>query len=125
MPEKTVLRDAEKSANYAAMRYQHLLRDHLILLFDAFSDASGRSPTTISRSIASDSKFYSTIVDGKGFTVGKYDTIAADFAAIWPADVTWPPSVPRPDPEAASITNPTEEKEKWHKKPNPSPTVQN
>ena len=73
-----------------------LSRD-MLALAQRYSDHTGLALATVSNKIpGTSSKFYSGLKRGQGFNVRSYDRIVMQFAEIWPAELEWPDSVPRP-----------------------------
>lgn len=90
------------------MKYRDHLATNMKTLLDAYCAATGRGPTTTQRRVSGDTNFITSAASGAGYTVGKYDVVVANFAAIWPVDVDWPAGVPKAPADCATITR-TEE----------------
>jgi hypothetical protein len=105
------------------MRYQTLLTNHLIEVFETYLTGTGRGEATTARRVARDTDFLKRVRAGANFTVKNYDTITANLAVIWPPDLLWPDAVPLPDLAAASIT-PDESDAKWQTKQKTSESSQ-
>lgn len=85
------------------MKYRDQLSQNMKALLDAYCAATGRGPTTVQKRVAADTGFIALAASGGGFTVGKYDTVVANFAAIWPRGLPWPDGVPKAPAECATI----------------------
>jgi hypothetical protein len=74
------------------MKYEPLFRSNLLILARAYAKATGFKLTTISNKIAGDSRFFPDLVGRKpkGFSVGVYDRVIANFRAAWPEGVAFP-----------------------------------
>lgn len=91
------------------MHYRVHLAKNMQTLLDAYCAATGRGPTTTQKRVSADTNFIASASAGAGFTVGKYDTVVANFAAIWPVGVDWPAEVPKAPAECATITRTPED----------------
>lgn len=68
------------------------LRNHLLALFRAFCDASGKTDSMVAYESAGDRLFYQRI-RAKSFTVRKYDRVVEWFSKNWPEGIAWPDRV--------------------------------
>ena len=91
------------------MKYRDHLASNMKTLLDAYCAATGRGPTTTQKRVSADTNFITSAAAGAGFTVGKYDTVVANFAAIWPVDLDWPEGVPKAPSECATVTRTPED----------------
>ena len=77
---------------------EEILRQHLIMVAQAFEAATGVTMPTIGRRALNDNTILARLAGGQGFTVKTYDRLMAWLSTNWPGDVDWPSDVPRPEP---------------------------
>lgn len=75
------------------------LRNHLIVLAQAFAVARKIELVTVARLATGDWRFFNRVQDGATFTARKYDEVLRWFAGNWPDGATWPEAVVRPNLE--------------------------
>jgi len=74
----------------------------LLDLAEAFSTATGRSVTTVSRRATGSGMTFARIRNGGGITTRRAARAVQWFSDHWPRDLTWPGDVPRPTPSPDS-----------------------
>lgn len=72
------------------------LRSNLRTCAEAYATARAIELSTVGRLAAGDWRFFDRIVDGKSFTVRKYDEVMCWFSANWPEGAEWPADIRRP-----------------------------
>lgn len=82
---------------------EEILRQHLILVAQAFEAATGTTFPTIGRRSLNDNTLLARLAAGQGFTVKTYDRLMAWLSANWPVDAEWPSDVPRPEPAEREV----------------------
>ena len=80
---------------------QELIRN-LLTVAEAYSAQRGVSLSTLGRQAAGDWRFFDHLRDTtKTFTARKYDQVMSWFSENWPADLSWPSSITRPQKVAS------------------------
>ena len=72
-----------------------MLRNDVITLIDAMAEKTGRTPATIGCYAAGSGDFYSRLVAGHDLTTRRAERVIAWLDEHWPADLDWPPDIPR------------------------------
>lgn len=75
---------------------RHMEHTTLIALMDRLAAATGRSPRTISRLTAGSGDVYDRLKAGRDITIRRASRIIRSLSDRWPADIDWPPEIPRP-----------------------------
>ena len=75
-------------------------------LLDDLAGALGRSPSTVGRWAAGDGRTYNRLRRGHDITTHRAARITQWLSDHWPADLSWPPDIPRPVPAATATLNP-------------------
>jgi len=75
---------------------EHAPYHDLLALCDAFASHLNISHWRVSFLARGDGQFFRRLMTGGGCTVKTAVSVTAWFDAHWPADLAWPPSVPRP-----------------------------
>ena len=75
--------------------------DYLPPLFEAYSDATGLKPSTVGRLAGGKADVLSRAKTGR-ITGRRTKKIIGWFSDHWPADLLWPPDIPRPTPSPDS-----------------------
>ena len=70
----------------------------LLAVCDAFRSPSGLSESRLGTLTAGNPSFYPRLRTGASCTVKLYGRVLEWFSRNWPADLEWPPDVPRPEP---------------------------
>lgn len=79
--------------------------DRLLLVFDAYSSATRRRETAVSRQFLGRGSRISELRAGGDVGSRQASKIVAAFSANWPAGAVWPAGVPRPGAPAAAGPN--------------------
>ena len=83
------------------------LRNHLVLVAEAYGAATGLSLSRISTIVLNGGSRLPDIASGRSdITLGKFEDAMRWFSANWPADAAWPDGVARPFPESAPAPPP-------------------
>lgn len=77
------------------------LRDQLILVFETYCRATGRSEARVSTQVLSGGKRILQIRDGGDIGTIGFERAMQWFSDHWPADVVWPDDIQRPILEEA------------------------
>ncbi len=77
------------------------LRDQLILVFETYCRATGRSEARVSTQVLSGGKRILQIRDGGDIGTIGFERAMQWFSDHWPADVVWPDEIQRPILEEA------------------------
>lgn len=78
------------------------LTEHLITLADAFGAHENISHWAVSMRVtghgtrAGKGDLIDRLRKGADVRTGTYEDLMRQFSAIWPADLEWPPTIPRP-----------------------------
>jgi len=68
----------------------------LLTLARLYATHRGLKLSTVATYAAKDGKFFKSLDDGAGCTIGKAERVVEYFDLNWPADLEWPREVPRP-----------------------------
>ena len=68
----------------------------LTTLAKLYASHLGLKLSTVATYAAKDGKFFKSLEDGAGCTLGKAQRVIDYFDLHWPADLQWPREVPRP-----------------------------
>lgn len=107
------------------MLYEPLLRNNLLSVAKAYSDATGLGLATIGRQFCKDSYFFERVVEqGRPFSALQYDRVVSRFAEEWPDKAKWPKGVPLPKEEdrKAALARDIIQRPKPTPKPTPKKT---
>lgn len=70
----------------------------LVTLAEVYAAHSKLTLSTVSTYVAGDGKFFGSLKGRAGCTLARAERILNWFNDNWPADLEWPPSIPRPAP---------------------------
>ena len=76
--------------------------ENLLRLAHMFSSAAGKTLSTIGTYAAGHGAFFSRLESGHDITTKRAAKVICWFSNHWPADLAWPPDIPRPTPSPDS-----------------------
>lgn len=76
--------------------------EQMIALADAYGQHTNRADATLSNKIVGHARLFSRLRRGFGCTLESAKRAHIWFSANWPADLEWPPSIPRPKTKEAA-----------------------
>jgi hypothetical protein len=69
---------------------------HLLLIIDAYREATGVEDTTVSNRVFADSKKITAMRAGADITLGRFNEALRWFSQHWPEGAEWPSEIPLP-----------------------------
>ena len=75
---------------------------NIINLITLLSQATKLSPSYIGRLVAGNGDFFSRLLEGHDLTTRRATNVIKKISDHWPADLTWPIEIDRPDPNPDS-----------------------
>ena len=78
-----------------------MLPEDLLKLIGLLAQATDRSPGTIGRMVGGCGDFTPRLQRGHDITTRRAARVVRSLSEHWPADLAWPPDIPRPEPKLA------------------------